>query len=311
MAGVKVTITGGTGNTAEYLIKELEGRHELVLFDSVEPGKNRYTFEVLHPFVQGDLTRVEDCERAVEGSDAIIHLAGVIWDSEKPDWAESRRKAGQEPYPRDATMRVNTMGTYYLLDAAQRAGVKTVVMASSNSVLGHNGRWRKEPFPVDYLPLDEEHRLDFDDSYAYSKLFGEQMMLAHSRAHGMRCYAIRPAGVMRPETQKARAESYVPPTEWSDGLFGYVDIRDLARAYRMCLEAAEGMPPFEVFYINAADTLALEDSPALVERLRPDLVPKLRRIEGRQSLISTARAERLFGWRAERSWTEYLTAAPD
>lgn len=305
---MRITITGGTGNTAEYLIRELEGRHDLVLFDSIEPGQNRYQFEVKHPFVKGDLTRLADCERAVAGSDAVIHLGGIIWDSEKPDWGEARRKQGLPPFPRDETMRVNTMGTYYLLDAAHRAGVKTVVIASTNCVLGHLGRMSDRPFPIDYLPIDEEHRLDFDDSYAYSKLFTEQMLLAKSRATSMRGYAIRPAGIHRPDLLRERAEAYQPPSEWSDGLFAYVDIRDIARAYAMLLEAgaAGHLPPFEAFYINAGDTLALEDTRGLVERLRPELVEKLRGVSGRQSLFSTAKAEKLFGWRAEHSWTEHL-----
>lgn len=302
---MRIVITGGTGNTAEYLIKELEGRHDLVLFDSIEPGKNRFNFEVNHPYVQGDLTNPADCERVVAGCDAVVHLAGVVWDSEKDDFARARGLS------RDATMRVNTMGTYYIVDAAARAGVKTFVMASTNSVLGHNGRMRPGSFHVDYLPIDEEHPLDYDDSYAYSKLFGEMMLIAHSRHPGMRSYAIRPAGVFRPEVVEKFAAEYRPPEKWNEGLFGYVDVRDVARAYAMCLEAgaAGGLPPFEAFFINAADTLALEDTRGLVERLRPDLVPALRGIEGRQSLISAAKAERMFGWRAERSWTDQLSAA--
>src|ERR1051325_8962948 len=111
---MRIVITGGTGNTAEYLIKELEGRHDLVLFDAIEPGKNRFNFEVRHPYVQGDLLNPADCDRAVDGCDAVVHLAGVIWDSEKEDFARDR---GLE---RDATMRVNAMGTYYMVDAAAR-----------------------------------------------------------------------------------------------------------------------------------------------------------------------------------------------
>jgi nucleoside-diphosphate-sugar epimerase len=90
--------------------------------------------------------------------------------------------------------------------------------------------------------------------------------------------------------------------------FAYVDIRDMARAFRMCMEASDRLPPFEAFYCNAADTRLLEDTRSFVERTRPDLVPKLRRLEGRASLISTAKAERMFGWKPEHSWTEFLPA---
>src|SRR5262249_36541117 len=123
--GVRIVITGGTGNTAEYLVRELEGRHDLVLFDAIEPGQNRFPFEVRHPYVKGVLTDPADCDRAVAGCEAVVHLGGVIWDSEKEDFAQGRGLA------RDATMRVNAMGTYCAVDAAARAGIRTFVMAST------------------------------------------------------------------------------------------------------------------------------------------------------------------------------------
>jgi nucleoside-diphosphate-sugar epimerase len=200
------------------------------------------------------------------------------------------------------------MGTYYLLEAAKRAGVKTVDAASSNCVLGHGFRISGTPFPIEYLPIDEAHPLDFEDSYSLSKHLNEDTMQAYSRAYGMHCYPLRPAGVNRREMLEAFAADYKPPEEWSDWLFAYVDIRDMARAFRMCLEASDRLPPFEPFYCNAADTRLLEDTRSFVERVRPDLAPKLRGLEGRASLISTAKAERMFGWKPEHSWTEFLPA---
>jgi nucleoside-diphosphate-sugar epimerase len=87
-----------------------------------------------------------------------------------------------------------------------------------------------------------------------------------------------------------------------------VDIRDMARAFRMCLEASDRLPPFEAFFCNAADTRLLEDTRSYVARHRPDLLPKLRGLEGRQSLISCEKAKRMFGWEPEHSWTEFLPA---
>jgi nucleoside-diphosphate-sugar epimerase len=305
---MQVTITGGTGSLAEYVANELAPKHDLVLFDRVEPGKNRFQYELKGRVVTGDLTSFDACQRAVEGSQAVIHLGAIPYPVDHPDVVRRAEESGRELPPWDETMRVNTMGTYYLLEAARRAGVKTVVAASSNCVLGHGFRISGTPFPIEYLPIDEQHPLDFEDSYSLSKHLNEDTMAAYSRAYGMHCYALRPAGVNRREMLEEFAREYKQPDEWSDWLFAYVDIRDMARAFRMCLEASDRLPPFEAFFCNAADTRLLEDTRSFVERKRPDLVPKLRGIEGRASLISTAKAERMFGWKPEHSWTEFLPA---
>lgn len=303
---MQVTITGGTGSLAQYVADELAPRCDLVLFDRVEPGKNRFAYEPKGRVVTGDLTSIDDCLRAVEGSDAVIHLGGIPYPTDHAETVARVAKEGRPPLPFDETMQANVMGTYYLLEACHRAGVRTVVAASSNCVLGHGRRQSGRPFPIAYLPVDEAHPFDIEDSYSLSKKVDEDLLEMYAKAFGMHCYAIRPAGIQRIEAGEAFARSYKQPAEWSDWLFAYIDIRDMARAFRMCLEAADRMPPFEAFYCNAADTRLLEDTRSFVARVRPDLLPKLREVEGRQSLISAAKAGRMFGWRPEHSWTEFL-----
>jgi UDP-glucose 4-epimerase len=303
---MQITITGGTGSLAQYIQQELGGRHDLVLFDRVAPGQNRVNYEIKYPVVVGDLTSFEDCQKAVAGSQAVIHLGAIPWPVEHPVWRT--RIPNAEALPWDETFRVNTMGTYYLLEAAKRTGVKAVVAATSNCVLGHGFRLSDRPFPVEYLPLDESHPLDFEDSYSLSKHVKEDIMAAYSRSYGLRCYGIRPASIMRPEMLENYAKTQTAPQEWSEWFFGYNHISDVARAFTLCLEAglAGDLPPYDNYFVNAADTLALEDTRDLVARLRPELLPKLRDISGRQAFISTKKAEKAFGWKPEHSWTEYL-----
>lgn len=300
---MQITITGGTGQVAEFVIKELEAKHSLVVFDRVKPGENRFNFEIRHPIVVGDLTDLAACERAVAGSEAIIHLGAIPWPVEHPVWRE--RIPAAKTMPWDETFRVNTMGSYYLLEAARRAGVKTVVAITSNCVLGHGFRISDKPFPLVSLPIDETHAFDPEDSYSLSKFLTEEIMHSYSRAYDLRCYALRPATVFRPEVMAEYAKNYKPPTEWSEWFFGYNDVRDVARAIRLCLEAANDLPPYDDFYINAADTLVLEDSRAIVERLKPAWARQAAALSGRQAMISWAKAERAFGYRPEYSWTQF------
>lgn len=303
---MQISITGGTGSLAQYVQEELAGEHDLVLFDRVQPGQNRFQYELKGRLVVGDLTVFEDCERAVAGSQAVIHLGGIPWPVEHPVWRG--RIPAAEHMPWDETFRVNTMGTYCLLEAARRAGANIVIAATSNCVLGHGFRISDRPYVPDYLPIDEQHQLDFEDSYSLSKHIKEDVLAAYSRAYGMRCYGIRPATILRPDAEEQYASTYQAPQEWSEWFFGYNDARDVARAFTLCLEAARAgrLPMYDNYFINAADTLALEDSRVLVQRLRPDLVQVASGLQGRQAFISTEKARAAFGWEPAHSWTQYL-----
>lgn len=305
---MRVLITGGTGNLAEYLIKELEGDFELVLFDRMRPGEGRFPFVTDHTYIQGDLTVGADCARAVAGCQAVVHLGAIPWATDVPAIVERLRNDGRQIGPPEETMRVNTMGTYHVLREAALAGVTTVVTVTSNCVLGHcMTRPSGRPLNLAYLPIDEEHPTDVEESYGVSKQFQEQLMLAYSRLHGMRTYGIRPAALYRPERQQQHAATVAPAEGWTvQVLNGYLDVSDCARALSMCLRAADDLPLHDNYYIAAADTLMLEDSMDLVRRFRPDMLGHIKRdLPGRSAFFSSDRATAAFGWRPEHSWTRY------
>ena len=128
----KVLITGGSGRLAQHVANSLRKDHELRLFSRTKPPEDRDDI----PWVQGDLTDYEACQRAVEGVEAIQHLGAVPWPTDLKRARESRGMQGREMPPFDQTMNTNIMGTYYLMMAAAEAGVKTVVMAGSNCAFG-------------------------------------------------------------------------------------------------------------------------------------------------------------------------------
>lgn len=61
-----------------------------------------------------------------------------------------------------------------------------------------------------------------------------------------------------------------------------------------------------MYFINGADTTALEESRELVARFRPDLLPLAQEMEGHQAFINTEKAHRAFGYQARYTWREYL-----
>src|SRR5262245_44072654 len=98
---MQVTITGGTGSLAEYVANELAQEHDLVLFDRLEPGRNRFQYELRGQLVTGDLTCFDDCQRAVAGSRAVIHLGAIPYPVDHPDVVKEAREQGRELPPWD------------------------------------------------------------------------------------------------------------------------------------------------------------------------------------------------------------------
>ena len=159
---MKVLVTGASGRFGPYVVQELESAgHELVLMSRTEPpAADRW------PWVQGDIANFDDCRRAMEGGiEAVQHLAAQPWPTDHP---AQRKDAAQRGIPFDQTMRVNILGTYYLLQAALDRDVEIFVMTGSNCALGHGFRISDTDFPFRYLPADEDHPPDVEDSYSYS-----------------------------------------------------------------------------------------------------------------------------------------------
>ncbi len=299
---MKVLITGASGRFAQYMVKELRDRYELVLFSRKPLPQDRAGL----PWVQGDLNLLEDCRRAVEGVDAIQHLGAVPWPSDHPRLRPARQASGRQVPELDATMHTNLMGTYYLLMAAVQAGVGTVVMTGSNCAFGHGFRISDRPFPFRYLPLDEEHPSDVEDSYSYSKLAGEQLLASFSRAYGIRTYATRPSGICPPEELQRMAREAGPCKGWSEWLFDYVASEDLATLQRLIMEQAASLPIHDVYVANGLDSSLLEPSREVIARYHPELLPLVRGMDGHEAFFSVVKAQRALGWTPTHGWRGYL-----
>jgi UDP-glucose 4-epimerase len=295
---MKALVTGASGRLGAFVVADLEAAgHDLVLMSRSRPAAaDRW------PWVRGDITSFEDCMRATEGGfDAIHHLAATPYPTDHP---ESRQRAAERGVPFDETMRTNIMGTYYLLEAARERGIRVFVMTGSNCALGHGFRISGREFPYRYLPVDEEHPSDVEDSYSYSKLVGEELLAMYTRAYGMRTYALRSAGICPPERRRRIAENAAPATGWDEWLYAWVGSEDVASAHRLLMEKAHAIEPHGVYFCNADDTTALEPTRELVARFKPEYLPRLRDVEGHASLLSNRRLREAVGWVHKTSWRD-------
>lgn len=294
---MKVLVTGASGTLGPFIIRALMERHDVVLMSRHKPDP---AFAAL-PWVQGDLTIFADCRQAVQGVDAIQHLAAQPWPVDHP---ALRGRAAAQGLPFDVTFQSNMIGVYYLMHAAVEAGVGCVVMAGSNCALGHGYRISQTPFPLQALPIDESHPASPEDSYSYSKLAGELLLASYSRAYGIRTYVTRPAGICPPERRQQMARHAAPATGWNPWLWGWVGSEDVASAHRLLMERTEILPPHDVYYLTADDTTALEPSAELITRFHPALMPFADGFSGHQSFFSTRKLQQAVGWQHHTSWRE-------
>lgn len=298
---MRVLVTGSSGKLAPFVIRDLlEAGHEVVLFSRRAPAPE---FSKL-PLVIGDINNFEDCQKAMQGGiDAIQHLAAQPWPVDHPEQRESAAKQG---IPFDATMRSNMLGVYYMLQAALHKNVEIFVMTGSNCALGHGFRISNQPFPYKYLPIDEDHPSDVEDSYSYTKLAGEELLHSFTRAYGMRTYSVRAAGICDETRRRNMAASAKTVTAWNDWMWCWVGSEDVASAHRLLMERARENEPHGAYYCNGDDTTALEPSIELVRCYRPDLLPLVRDLPGNANFFSTKKLQEAVGWKHKTSWRMYL-----
>lgn len=275
---MRCVVTGATGYVAGFVVAELEETYDLTLFA-------RRRFETRHRLVTGDLTSEADCLRAIEGADVIIHL-------------------GAKPEPSSETFTTNAISTYRILDAARVHGIPRVVMASSNCVYGHCYRISSEPFLPDHLPINEGHPVRPEDSYSLSKVVSEELLSSFQRAYGIEVAALRLAWVWGEKERnwwldagRSQADSF------AEGLWGYVDARDAARAFRLAVEI-DHLPEPSSYNVNAGDTMVEESSASVAMRLLPHLDSLAAGLVGRQSFFSIDRARDVLGWEPKHSWID-------
>jgi nucleoside-diphosphate-sugar epimerase len=281
---MRIVVTGGLGKIGQWVVRELTGdtgsgaSHQVTVFDRVkgpEQGPVRY--------ITGEIQDLGQVVGVLAGADAVIHLAAVH---------------RQGITTNDVTFRTNVQGTFNVHEAAWRLGIHRVVSTSSASVLGWD--YRERDFLPHYLPIDEEHPVSPQDAYGLSKQVGEDIARSYTNKCEMETVILRPPGVLSPEQlEELRASGGRAPS----GLFllaAYVDVRDLALAYRLAAERP--LPGHQVLFIAADDSSSPEPLAEVLPRLMPALGDMAKGLIGTAPGISNARAKQVLGWQPEHSW---------
>ena len=271
---MKIFVTGGQGKVGRFVVQELlNSAHEVTVFDRV-PGPERGAVR----YLVGDIQHLGQVIEAMHGADAVIHLAAI----HNPNITTAT-----------VTYQTNVIGAFNVHHAAFRLGIKRVVSASSNAVVG----WSySDNFVPDYLPMDEDHPLRPEDPYGLSKEIGETIARSYA-LKGLETVSLRPSGVVAPEELEAiKKAGGRKPSGFQ--AYSYIDARDLALAFRL----VQPVPGATVMFVVADDSTIVEPLCELYPRIKLSIGDKASGLTGSRAAYDNARAKKLLGWKPVRSW---------
>lgn len=280
---MRIAVTGGSGKLGRSVVRRLthDGHQVLNMDRAGTRGKGYVSVDLRNYGQVVDVILGLDDQH--DGLDAIVHLAAIPAPGLAPD---------------AAIFENNMVSTYNVFQAARRAGIKKVVYASSETVLGL-------PFDIapPYIPVDEEYAARPESTYSLVKHLEEQMAIQLTRWDPeLSITALRFSNVMDPEDYDAfpSFDSDANLRKWN--LWGYIDARDGALAVVRALE--HGEPGFETFIIAAADTVMSRSSGDLAAEVFPG-VEVLKELGEHETMLSIDKARRLLSFEPEHSWRTY------
>jgi nucleoside-diphosphate-sugar epimerase len=288
----RVAVTGGSGKLGRAVVADLvDHGWEVVNVDRVPPADR------VAPFIQVDLTDYGQVVAALtaiddryQGLDAVVHLAAIPAPGLQPN---------------AVTFTNNVTASYNVFAAARLAGIRNVVWASSETVLGL-------PFdePPPYLPVDEEYPARPNSTYSLGKHVDEQTAAQFCRWDPeLKMIGLRFSNVMEPADYAAFPGFDASPALRKWNLWGYIDARDGAQAVRKAL--AYSGTGLEIFIIANADTvMATTTSAELAARVYPEVQVR-RELGPYETLLSIGKASRLLGYEPEHSWRTQVESAQE
>src|ERR1022692_2939949 len=178
----RVLVTGGAGFVGATLVRRLvDSGHSVRVFDNYSTGDPAQLAGVDAELVEGDIQDVAALDAALTGIQGVVHLAA----------AGSVVMSVEDPV---SNFDVNVIGTFRVLDAARRAGVERIVLASTGGALIGNAT----------PPVSESSLPRPISPYGASKLAGEGYACAFAHAYGLSTVALRFANVYGPWSARKR-----------------------------------------------------------------------------------------------------------
>ena len=293
---MRLLFTGGSGKAGKYCIDYLRDQgHTILNVDLIDLGHNSVQTRLADITDSGQIFDVMssyanyhelDLEQGVPKFDAVIHFAAI---------PRLMMTSDNECY------RVNTLGTYNVLDAAIKFGIKKIIFASSETTYGVC--FADGEVKPDYLPIDENHPTIPQDSYAMSKVVNEATAKSFQRRSGIDIYGLRINNVIEPHEYKEKFPAYMEnPDLRRRNIFSYIDARDLGQMVQKCLDT-DGLG-YEVFNVSNDDHSVGLSSEELIETYYQGVEIKTSKVP--ESFYTNEKAKQLLGFQPCHSWRAYL-----
>lgn len=303
LADSRVLVIGGAGFIGSHIVDQLldEPVREIVVLDNFARGARHNLDDALADrrvtLVEGSIADVALLDRLMEGTDCVWLLA-ALWLYE----------CVHEPR---SAIEINVVGTFNVLDAARRAGVKKVVYSSSASVYGD----------AVFTPMTEDHPFNNRTLYGATKIAGEQFFRAYHEQHGLDYVGLRYMNVYGPRMDYKgtyvsvimkvldKIDAGERPVIFGDGsqAYDFVHAADCARANILAMKSDATDLSLNVG--TGIKTTIKELVDVLLEETGGEIEPEYRPDE--QMFVthrvgSTEQAEELIGFKAQLPYREGL-----
>lgn len=294
---MRIFFTGGSGKAGKHVVSYLLDQGHKVLNVDLTPLNHPQVDNLMADITDSGqmfnaMSSYAELEELELGSgvpkfDAVVHFAAVPRILIKPD---------------NETFRINTVGTYHVIEAAVKLGIKKIIIASSETTYGicfSDG----ETDPK-ILPLEEDYDVDPMDSYGLSKVVNEKTARSFQRRSGVDIYALRIGNVIEPhEYAELFPHYFTHPEVRRRNAFCYIDARDLGQIVDLCLQK-DGLG-FQIFNAGNDHNGAIMPSKELAERFFPN-VPITRELGEYEALFSNRKIREILGFKEQHNWQKYL-----
>ncbi|MFN4155374.1 MAG: NAD-dependent epimerase/dehydratase family protein [Paracoccaceae bacterium] len=294
---MRVFFTGGSGKAGKHVIPYLVAQgHRVLNFDRVPLGGAG-----VHDLL-GDITDAGQVYSALNSHagydeletgqgarafDAVVHFAAIPRMMMCPD---------------TETWRVNVVGTYNVIEAAVKLGIRKVIIASSETTYGIC--FADGVTDPHSLPLSEDYDIDPMDTYGTSKKVNEVTSRSFAQRSGADIYALRIGNVVEPQEYETLFPHYFAnPEVRRRNAFNYVDARDLGQIVDLCLKK-DGLG-YQVFNAcNSTNGINIPNA-ELLARFFPG-VPVTEDLGPWDSLMSNRKIRDMLGFRDLHDWRDAL-----